>query len=207
MRYSKKKKITIAIISVVCILFVGFVITKGIMDSMKISDNAEPTKSKSSIVASVSKLVKKTKKKDTTKKEEKTVQLTETDADGKKYGVVTIAAPTNEYKEFVGWCTDEALTNIVQVFDNFIKSFGRRNKLINGVLNLSPKSCSITPPLQLLAIREKSVFFSLFFFLVLYLFLSISINVSNLLFNNATIPIYNCQVLYFIKFFIRYFIK
>ena len=70
MRYSKKKKITIAIISVVCILLVGFVITKGIMDSMKISDNAEPTKSKSSIVASVSKLVKKTKKKDTTKKEE-----------------------------------------------------------------------------------------------------------------------------------------
>lgn len=70
MRYSKKKKITIAIISVVCILLVGFVITKGIMDSMKISDNAEPTKSKSSIVASVSKLIKKTKKKDTTKKEE-----------------------------------------------------------------------------------------------------------------------------------------
>ena len=73
MRYSKKKKITIAIISVVCILFVGFIITKGIVDSMKISDNAEPTKSKSSIVASVSKLVKKAKKKDTTKKEEKTV--------------------------------------------------------------------------------------------------------------------------------------
>ena len=73
MRYSKKKKITIAIISVVCILFVGFIITKGIVDSMKISDNAEPTKSKSSIVASVSKLVKKTKKKDTTKKEEKPV--------------------------------------------------------------------------------------------------------------------------------------
>ncbi|MBR4351040.1 MAG: hypothetical protein IKP98_02320 [Bacilli bacterium] len=71
MRYSKKKKITIAIISVVCILFVGFIITKGIVDSMKISDNAEPTKSKSSIVASVSKLVKKAKKKDTTKKEEK----------------------------------------------------------------------------------------------------------------------------------------
>ncbi|MBR3490036.1 MAG: hypothetical protein IKH36_00970 [Bacilli bacterium] len=73
MRYSKKKRITIAIISVVCILFVGFIITKGIVDSMKISDNAEPTKSKSSIVASVSKLVKKTKKKDTTKKEEKPV--------------------------------------------------------------------------------------------------------------------------------------
>lgn len=73
MRYSKKKKITIAIISVVCILFVGFIITKGIVDSMKISDNAEPTKSKSSIVASVSKLVKKAKKKDTTKKEEKPV--------------------------------------------------------------------------------------------------------------------------------------
>lgn len=73
MRYSKKKKITIAIISIVCILFVGFIITKGIVDSMKISDNAEPTKSKSSIVASVSKLVKKTKKKDTTKKEEKPV--------------------------------------------------------------------------------------------------------------------------------------
>ena len=70
MRYSKKKKITIAIISVVCILLVGFVITKGIMDSMKISDNAEPTKSKTSIVASVSKLIKKAKKKDTTKKEE-----------------------------------------------------------------------------------------------------------------------------------------
>lgn len=73
MRYSKKKKITIAIISVVCILFIGFIITKGIVDSMKISDNAEPTKSKSSIVASVSKLVKKAKKKDTTKKEEKPV--------------------------------------------------------------------------------------------------------------------------------------
>ena len=73
MRYSKKKKITIAIISVVCILFVGFIITKGIVDSMKISDNAEPTKSKSSIVASVSKLVKKAKKKNTTKKEEKPV--------------------------------------------------------------------------------------------------------------------------------------
>ena len=73
MRYSKKKKITIAIISVICILFIGFIITKGIVDSMKISDNAEPTKSKSSIVASVSKLVKKTKKKDATKKEEKPV--------------------------------------------------------------------------------------------------------------------------------------
>ncbi|MBR4830461.1 MAG: hypothetical protein IKZ96_01680 [Bacilli bacterium] len=66
MRYSKKKKITIAVISVICVLLVGFVITKGIVDSMKISDNAEPTKSKSSIVASVSKLLKKSKKKEET---------------------------------------------------------------------------------------------------------------------------------------------
>ena len=72
MRYSKSKKITIAIISFVCILFVGFIIYKGIADSMKISDNVEPTKSKSDVFASVSKLTKKiTKKKDTKKVENK----------------------------------------------------------------------------------------------------------------------------------------
>lgn len=91
MRYSKKKKITIAIISVVCIVFVGFIITKGIVDSMKISDNAEPTKSKSSIVASVSKLVKKAKKKDTTKKEEKPVNKVKKSAKDEE--------PTSKVKE------------------------------------------------------------------------------------------------------------
>ena len=69
MRYSKKKKITIAIISTICILFVGFIIYKGIADSMKLTDNSETTKHKSSIFASVSKLTKKVTKKD--KKEEK----------------------------------------------------------------------------------------------------------------------------------------
>ena len=40
MRYSKSKKITIAIVSVVFVIFIAFIIFKGINDSKKISDNS-----------------------------------------------------------------------------------------------------------------------------------------------------------------------
>ena len=62
MRYSKKKKITIAIISIVCVLFIGFIIYKGINDSMKISDGAEPSKPRTNVLASISKTFKKKSK-------------------------------------------------------------------------------------------------------------------------------------------------
>ncbi len=40
MRYSKSKKITIAIVSVVFVIFIAFIIFKGINDSKKISNNS-----------------------------------------------------------------------------------------------------------------------------------------------------------------------
>ena len=52
---------------------------------------------------------------DATSKQEVTVKLDKKDADGKAYGVVTAPTLTNDYKNFVGWCTDEALQNVVAV--------------------------------------------------------------------------------------------
>lgn len=54
MRYSKKKKITIAIISVFFVLLIGFVIFKGITDSMKLTDNTSNKVSKPKVSASIS---------------------------------------------------------------------------------------------------------------------------------------------------------
>lgn len=135
MRYSKKKKITIAIISVVCILFVGFIITKGIVDSMKISDNAEPTKSKSSIVASVSKLVKKAKKKDTTKKEEKTVNKVKKSAKDED-----TTSKVKEVEEFV----DEREDSLVGTYTITDLKIGDKKYLNSEIKKLKEGGYSLT---------------------------------------------------------------
>lgn len=117
MRYSKSKKITIAIISFICVLFVGFIIYKGIADSMKISDNAEPTKSKSDVFASVSKLTKKiTKKKDTkkeTKKEENKVTKSTKD---EKVKVVSKKSVTKKEEPQDDGFTDERDDGLVGTY-------------------------------------------------------------------------------------------
>ena len=118
MRYSKSKKITIAIISFVCILFVGFIIYKGIADSMKISNNAEPTKSKSDALASISKITKKvTKKKDTKKETKKEENKVTKSAKDEKVKVVGKKSDTKkeETKEDDGF-TDERDDGLVGTY-------------------------------------------------------------------------------------------
>ena len=108
MRYSKSKKITIAIISFVCVLFVGFIIYKGIADSMKISDGAEPTKSKSDVFASVSKITKKvTKKKDTKKETKKEENKVTKSAKDEKIKVVSKKSVTKKEEPQDDGFTDE----------------------------------------------------------------------------------------------------
>lgn len=53
MRYSKKKKITIAIISFICVLFLGIILYKGISDSMKLTDNTGDEVSNPKVSANV----------------------------------------------------------------------------------------------------------------------------------------------------------
>ena len=74
MRYSKKKKITIAVISVLCVLFIAFIIFKGINDSRKLTDNNTGNDSKLNVSANVGiidKIKNKFSKKKDTKKEDK----------------------------------------------------------------------------------------------------------------------------------------
>ena len=74
MRYSKKKKITIAVISVLCVLFIAFIIFKGISDSKQLTDNNTGNESKLNVSANVGiidKIKNKFSKKKDTKKEDK----------------------------------------------------------------------------------------------------------------------------------------
>ena len=117
MRYSKSKKITIAIISFVCVLFVGFIIYKGIADSMKISDGAEPTKSKSDVFASVSKLTKKiTKKKDTKKETKKEENKVTKSAKDEKVKVVSKKSVTKKEEPQDDGFTDERDEGLVGTY-------------------------------------------------------------------------------------------
>lgn len=88
MRYSKGRKITIAIITVVCILVIGFGIYKGIDYSKSLTEDPSGTKLKASISE------KKETKKTTTKK--KTTKKTETKTTETK---TTETKKTEEKKE------------------------------------------------------------------------------------------------------------
>ena len=70
MRYSKKKKITIAVISVLCFLFIAFILFKGINDSRKLTDNNTGEATKYDVSANVG-LIDKIKNKFSGKKEKK----------------------------------------------------------------------------------------------------------------------------------------
>ena len=78
MRYSRGKKIAIAIITVVCILVIGFGIYKGIDYSKSLTEDPSGTKLKAS-VSEKKETKKTTTKKKTTKKETKTTETKKTE--------------------------------------------------------------------------------------------------------------------------------
>lgn len=78
MRYSKGRKIAIAIITVVCILVIGFGIYKGIDYSKSLTEDPSGTKLKAS-VSEKKETKKTTTKKKTTKKETKTTETKKTE--------------------------------------------------------------------------------------------------------------------------------
>lgn len=105
MRYSKKKKITIAVISVLCFLFVAFIIFKGINDSRKLTDDTSNDVSKPNVTANVS-LVDKVKKKFSKKKDTKKEKTTEKKSKIAKSAKDEVEVEKEEVKE------DEVGTNL-----------------------------------------------------------------------------------------------
>ena len=103
MRYSKKKKITIAVISVLCFLFVAFIIFKGINDSRKLTDDTSNDVSKPNVTANVS-LVDKVKKKFSKKKDTKKEKTTE-----KKSKIAKSAKDEVEVENLTGYYTITSL--------------------------------------------------------------------------------------------------
>lgn len=66
------------------------------------------------------------------------VQFNQTAADGTKFGVPNLANPTNDYKEFVGWFKDKALTqavNLAEGIDSDLTIYAKWNSKYEEVVS------------------------------------------------------------------------